>query len=311
VKNLMHNLSAQRRRIKGARAVDAALRWAFYASVAGCIALAVSKIAGLALPLALAGGLLGAVPVAMALREWARAWSLRDCAIHLDRLLGLEERLSTALEAVGPMGPVVRADAAAAMERSPLPSRRLPREARLLGGSLLLAGVLLTLPSPERSGSKMDPALAAVSAEQAAKLESLANVDVQFKEVAEQAARALQEGRPEQALAILDELRRKLAEKLLEGGGAGTETQKLLDEATSSAAAISAELARLGRTIHAAPPVVAQAKLDRRRGNEAASAEEPALNSGPAGRAALSQDAPWNPRYDPVIRRYLGIGREP
>ncbi len=307
----MHNLTAQRRRIKGARAVDAALRWAFYASVAGCIALAVSKIAGLALPLALAGGLLGALPGAMALREWARAWSLRDCAIHLDRLLGLEERLSTALEAVGPLGPVVRADAAAAMERSPLPSRRLPREARLLGGSLLLAGALLTLPSPERSGSKMDPALAAVSAEQAAKLESLANVDVQFKEVAEQAARALQEGRPERALAILDELRRKLAEKLLEGGGAGTETQKLLDEATASAAAISAELARLGRTIHAAPPVVAQAKLDRRRGNEAASAEEPALNPGPAGRAALSQDAPWNPRYDPVIRRYLGIGREP
>ena len=307
----MHTLSAQRRRIKGARAVDAALRWAFYASVAGCIALAVSKIAGLALPLALAGGLLGAVPVAMALREWARAWSLRDCAIHLDRLLGLEERLSTALEAVGPMGPVVRADAAAAMERSPLPSRRLPREARLLGGSLLLAGALLTLPSPERSGSKMDPSLAAVSAEQAAKLESLANVDVQFKEVAEQAARALQEGRPEQALAILEELRRKLAEKLLEGGGAGAETQKLLDEATASAAAISAELARLGRTIHASPPVVAQAKLDRRRGNEAAAAEEPALNPGPAGRAALSQDAPWDPRYDPVIRRYLGIGREP
>ncbi len=307
----MRNLSAQRRRIRRARAVDAALRWAFYASVAGCIALAVSKISGLALPLALAGGLLGAVPVAMALREWARAWSLRDCAIHLDRLLGLEERLSTALEAVGPMGPVVRADAAAAMERSTPPSRRLPREARLLGGSLLLAGALLTLPSPERSGSKMDPALAAVSAEQAAKLESLANVDVQFKEVAEQAARALHEGQPEKALAILEELRRKLAEKLIEGGGAGTETQKLLDDATASAAAISAELARLGRTVHAAPPVVAQAKLDRRRGAESGSAEEPAFNPGPAGRAAISQNVPWNPRYDPVIRRYLGIGREP
>ena len=307
----MRNLTAQRRRIKGARAVDAALRWAFYASVAGCIAVAVSKIAGLALPLALAGGLLGAVPVVMALREWARAWSLRDCAIHLDRLLGLEERLSTALEAVGPLGPVVRADAAAAMERSPLPSRRLPREARLLGGSLLLAGALLTLPSPERSGSKMDPALAAVSAEQAAKLESLANVDVQFKEVAEQAARALQEGRPEKALAILDDLRRKLAEKLLEGGGAETQTQKLLDDATASAAAISAELARLGRTVHAAPPIVAQAKLDRRSGNEASSAEEAVLNPAPAGRAAIAQDVPWNPRYDPVIRRYLGIGREP
>jgi hypothetical protein len=310
VNELMQELSAQRRRIKGARAVDAALRWAFYASVAGCIGLAVSKVAGLALPLALAGGLLGAIPVGMALREWARAWSLRDCAIHLDRLLGLEERLSTALEAVGSMGPAVRADAAAAMGRTPLPSRRLPREARLLGGSLLLAGALLTLPSPERSGARLDPALAAVSAEQAAKLESLANVDVQFKEVAEQAARALQDGQPEKALAILEDLRRKLAEKLLDGGGAAG-TQKMLDEATASAAAISAELARLGRTIHAAPPVVAQAKLDRQRGSAAAAAEAPALTAGPAGRAAVSLDVPWNPRYDPVIRRYLGIGREP
>jgi len=307
----MHNLSAQRRRIRRARALDAALRWAFYASVAGCIALAVSKIAGLALPLALAGGLLGAVPVAMALREWARAYSLRDCAIQLDRLLGLEERLSTALEAAGPMGPVVRADAAAAMGRAPLPSRRLPREARLLGGSLLLAGALLTLPSPERAGARRDPALAAVSAEQAAKLESLANVDLQFKEAAEQAARALQEGRPEAALAILEELRRRLAEKLLDGAGAATGTQQLLDDVTASAAAIAAELARLGRTIHAPPPVVAQAKLDRQRVREAASARAPAPDPGPAGRAAISQNVPWNLRYDPVIRRYLGIGREP
>jgi hypothetical protein len=311
VDDLLHNLSAHRRRIKGARTADAALRWAVSVSVAGCIALAVSKVAGLALPLALAGGVLGAIPLAMALREWARAFSLRDCAIHLDRLLGLEERLSTALEAVGPMGPVVRADAAAAMGRAPLPSRRLPREARLLGGSLLLAGALLTLPSPDRSGTRIDPALAAVSAEQAARLESLAHVDVQFKEVAEQAARALREGQPEKALAILEDLRRKLAEKLLEGGGAGAETQKLLDDATSSAAAISAELARLGRTIHAAPPVVAQAKLDRQRGSEAAVATDPAPGTTPAGRAAISQDVPWDPRYDPVIRRYLGIGREP
>ena len=264
--DLLHNLSAHRRRIKGARTADAALRWAFYVSVAGCIALAVSKVAGLALPLALAGGVLGAIPLAAALREWARAFSLRDCAIHLDRLLG---------------------------------------------GSLLLAGALLTLPSPDRSGTRMDPALAAVSAEQAARLESLARVDVQFKEVAEEAARALQEGRPEKALAILEELRKRLAEKLLEGGGVGAETQKLLDAVTASAASISAELARLGRTIHAAPPVVAQAKLDRQRGSEAAAAAEPAPGASPAGRSAISQDVPWDARYDPVIRRYLGIGREP
>lgn len=309
--DLIRHLTVQRRRIKRARAAEAALRWAFYASVAGCIVLSVSKFAGLALPMALAGGLLGTIPVAMALREWSRAFSLRDCAIHLDRLLGLEERVSTALEAAGPLGPVVKADASAAMGRSPLPSRRLPREAKLLGGSLLLLGALLSLPSPERSGARIDPALGAACAEQAAKLESLANVDVQFKEVTEQAARALREGRPEKALAILEELRRMLAEKLLEGGRAGTEAQELLDAATAGAAAISAELARLGRTLHASPPVVAQAKLDRQRGNEAASASRDPLQAGPAGRATVSQDVPWDPRYDPVVRRYLGIGRQP
>lgn len=308
---LIHNLAGQRRRIKGARAVDAALRWGFYASVAGCLALAVSKFAGVSLPLALAGGLLAALPLAMALRELARSFSLRDCAIHLDRLLGLEERLSTALEAAGPLGPAVKADAAAAIVRAPRPSRRLPREARLLAGSLLLAVALVSLPSPERSGASGDPALAAVSAEQAAKLQSLANVDVQFKEVAEQAALALREGRPEQALAILEELRKRLAEKLLEGGNSGAETRKLLDDVTAGAQAISAELARLGRTVHAAPPVVAQAKLDRQRGSEAPASASAAPGPAPAGNAAMSQDVPWSPRYDPVIRRYLGLGREP
>lgn len=304
--DLTENLAAERRRIRRARAADAALRAAFYASVAGCLALAGSKVAGIALPYGPLAGLLAVAPVAMALREWSRSFSLRDCAIHLDRLLGLEERLSTAMETAGPMGPLVKADAAAAMGRSAMPSRRYPREATLLLGTLVLAPALAFIPSPERSGARADRALEEVTAEQAARLESLANVDVQFQELKEEAVRALRENRPEQALALLEELRRRLAERMLENSGATSEAaQQLLDQLGAASAAISAELARLGRTIHAPPPAVAQAKLARQ--NVGAGAESvPAPLPSAAGTAAVSLDIPWSPRYDSVVRHYRG-----
>jgi len=204
---LLNKLAEHRRRIRGARVADATLRWAFYASVAGGLALLLSKLAGIALPAAVAVGALAAVPAAMAIREWARSFSMRDCAIHLDRILGLDERLSTALETSGAMGVVLRADAEGALARTSLPPRRLPREGKLLAGSLALLAVLFSIPSPGRSGAQGDPAFEAVTAAEVAKLESLANVDVQFKEVAE----ALKQGRPEEADALLEKLRRELA----------------------------------------------------------------------------------------------------
>jgi len=94
------------------------------------------------------------------------------------------------------------------------------------------------------------------------------------------------------------------------GDGAGAETKRALDQVTASAAAISAELARLGRTVHAPPPAVAQAKLARQKAVEESVPEATsALASSGARRAAASSSVPWNPRYDPVIRRYFG--REP
>jgi hypothetical protein len=306
VDDLLHKLAAQRRRIRGARVADAALRWVFYASVGACLALLVSKFAGVALPTALAAAALAALPAAMALREWTRAFSIRDCAIHLDRLLGLEERLSTALETPDGMGAALRADATGALNRAPLPRHALPREAKLLAGSVALLAALLAIPSPDRSGATEDPVLKAVSLEEAKKLEALATLNVEFKEV----AAALPE-HPEQALAGLQDLQARLA-KLLESGGegSGAETQRMLDQVTASATAISAQLARLGRTVHAPAPAVAQAKLARQKAvAESAPDASPALASSGARRAAASSSVPWNPRYDPVIRRYFG--REP
>ena len=303
---LLRKLAVHRRRIRMARSADSALRWAFYVSVAACIALAVSKFAGISLPLAVAAALLGSLPAAMALREWTRSFSLRDCAVHLDRLLGLDERLSTAIEGAGPMGSVVTADAAGALARAPIPPRRVPREGRLLGGSLLILAALFAIPSPQRSGGTGDPALQAVLEAEAAKLENLANVDVEFRN----AALALKEGRPDAALAILEGVRDKLAAKLLEGAaGSGAETQKQLDLAASSTAAISAELARLGRTIHAPAPALAKAKLERQKVVEqSADAAATAEATTSALRSSSSEGVAWNPRYDSVIRKYFGRG---
>jgi len=305
VDELLDKLAVHRRRIRAARVADAALRWAFHASVAACLGLLIAKLAGVALPFAVAVAVVAAVPAAMAIRELARSFSIRDCAIHLDRLLRLEERLSTAIETSGSMGALLRADAGEALARTPMPARRLPREGKLLAGSLLVLAALATIPAPGRSTVKGDPAFEAVTAEEAAKLLALARIDVQFQEAAD----ALKAGRPEEALALLEELKRRLASKQLQdGGGQGAaETQKMLDQATASAAAVSAELARLGRTVHAPPPAVAQAKLERQK-----AVEQAAVTGGPAaasGAAVHAVDTPWNPKYDPVIRRYFG--REP
>ena len=62
---LTHRLAGFRRRIRLARAADAALRWAFYASVGGCLALAASKFAGVALPYAPLAGALAVAPLAI------------------------------------------------------------------------------------------------------------------------------------------------------------------------------------------------------------------------------------------------------
>jgi hypothetical protein len=301
VDELLDKLGVHRRRIRAARVADAALRWAFHASVAACLVLLIAKFAGIALPFAAAAAVVAVVPAVMAARELARAFSIRDCAIHLDRLLRLEERLSTAIETSGSMGALLRADAGDALARTPIPARRIPREGKLLVGSLLVLGVLATIPSPGRTGAKGDPAFEAVTAEEAEKLLALAKVDVQFQEAAE----ALKAGRPEEALAILEELKRRFAAKLFDGKGGGAESaQTPLDQATSSAAAISAELARLQRTVHAPPPAVAQAKLARQK-----ALEQGAAAGGPsvAARSAVKAvDTPWNPRYDAVIHRYFG-----
>jgi hypothetical protein len=298
---LLRQLGSHRRRIRLARAAEAAARGGFTASIAVCALLAVSRVAGFDVPAAVAWGAIAGAALGFGLREAGRSFTLRDCAISLDRLLGLEERLSTAVENAGAMRDAQAADAAEALSRATVPPWRLPREAKLLAGSALLAAALLVIHAPANAGGTDDPALVAVTDEVASKLDALAPEQAEFKEVRELLK---QKGRLEEAAAKLQALADQLDRKILEGKG-GAEARAQRDAAAAGAAAISAELARMGRPVAAAPPTVVALKLERQRLETAPppfSTDEDVVRSV----ATTLERADWAPRYDAVIRRYYG-----
>jgi len=309
---LLRKLAAHRRRIRTGRTVGAAFRWAFYASVLACLYLTASKVFGLSVPRAAAVTVLGAIPLAMAAREWARSFSLRDCAVYLDLTLGLEERLATAVEGAGSMRDAQVADAAGALARAKLPPRRLPREAKLLAASALIVLALLAVPAPERSGAPDDPALVELLEKESARLSALPDGGVELREIRQDLLRAgedLKRGRAEAAVEKLEGARERLEALLLaDPSRAGAEeARRLLEAASGSAEAISAQLAALGRPVHVRPPAVAAAKLER----QARDAGEPPapFSDAPAfaRRAAEALErADWPAKYDSVVRTYFG-----
>lgn len=304
---LLQSLAAHRRRIKLARVAEAAAKGAFTASLAGCVALAVCKIGGLtsaAAPILIA---LGLVPLALAARAAVRPFTVRDCAVHLDRTLGLDERLSTAVEFAGAMSGAQESDAASALASATLPPRRLPREGKLLAGSGLLLLVLMAIPAPELARAAGDVAHKEFVVDEVAKLEALGDVDIEFREV----AALLEEGRPEEALEKLEALRRKLLERVLDGKGGARGAEQALKTAAATARAITAELARLGRPVHASAPSTVRLKLER----QALDAPEDAISNravpDPVRRGVRVDDDDWHPRYDPVIRNYFRLRSRP
>lgn len=301
--DLVEKLEAHRRRIRIARASDAAARGAFYASLAVCGALAVAKIAGWILPVPALVVALVAPPLVLAVREAIRRFSILDCAVHLDRMLGLEERLSTAVELSGSMGGALAADARQALARATLPRHRLPREARLLGGSGLLLVALLLVPAPNVSGAAADPGTQDVIEQEIARLGALADLNPRIKKAIE----LLEKKDPEGALSQITQAEQEMLEQLLEGkGDSGGDTRDAIDELGESAAAIGAALGRLGRPIHAPPPIEVRMKLKRQpvtappeTGSEDARPTSPLLEK------LRLEKGDWHPRYDLVINRYF------
>lgn len=303
---LLQKLSGHRRRIRAARLGVAAVKGAFYSSMGVGALLAVARIAGIDAPGALAWGAIAAVAASLAAREAGRRFTLRDCAIHLDRLLGLDERLSTAVEGAGPMQDAQRADAAAALAGAVLPAHRLPREAKLLAGSLLIVAALLVLHTPARAGGTDDPAIVAVTEDVARQLEAVAPDRIDFREIREilkDKTRLLE------AATRLQAVRDLLDQKLLQEGGGGAEARKQRDVAAAGVAALSAELARMGTPLRATPAAVAALKLERQTLGTPRPAEFTTDEGTARGVAAALERADWPPRYDAVIRTYFGSER--
>ena len=297
--DLERRLASLRCRIRTGRTAESAARGAFYASLVACALLAASRIGGFGVPAAVAWVAIAVVAASLAIFESARSFTMRDCAIHLDRLLGLEERLSTAVEGGGPMKDAQAADAAAALSRAAIPARRWSREARLLAGSALLIGAILLIRTPANAGGADDHELVAASNDVLRILENASPDRVEFREVAD----LIRKGRLDEAAAGLRSLSDRMEQDKLQGGG-GAQTEREREAAAAGAAALSAELARLGRPVRATAPAIVAIKLERQRLGENLQGPFP----GEAARRAATAlgKADWAPKYDAVIRNYFG-----
>ena len=291
-------LDLHRRRLRALRAADAALRGAFLVSLVAAAGLLAARLAGWPWGGAASFAGLGAAAVALAARELLRRFTRRDCAVELDRALGLEERLATALEGAGPLKDLQAADAADALARARVPAWHPPREAKWLAGSLLVMLSLSAAPVFERRSDADAARTEAFLAQQAAGLEALAPGRVEFKEAAD----ALRAGRLDEALLRIQAIREALAAAAA-SEGAGSADARRTDEALGLAAqGLGAELGRAGRTVIAPPPAVADAKSRRllEAGPAAGAADLP-----PARRAAVMDANDWDHRYDSVVKKYF------
>jgi len=291
-------LDRLRLRLRWRNALARASRPAFAAAVAAGGLLLTARLAGLAWS---AGPVLGGLAAATALlllRELLRPFDRRAAAAALDRLLGLDERLSTALEATGPFRELQAADAAAALARATLPRASLPLEGRLYGAALVVLLGLAALPSFRAREDAGEARVRALLRAEAEKLLAAAPDSVDVRE----AAAALPELAPELAAIRLQALRERLAEKMLSGGAGSAEAARALEAATAAAEGLGAELSGQGRVLHAPSAVVAEAKLRRRL--EAPPSVPDGLLPATVRAAALSSAEP-DPRYRAIIETYF------
>ncbi|MBI2898667.1 MAG: hypothetical protein HYY17_00635 [Planctomycetes bacterium] len=243
-----------RRGIRRARAVERAVRWTFYALLLAILGLAGTKLLGLALPAPLLL-LVPAVPLAAALREAGRAFSLRDCAVLVDRDLKLEERIATAVEGGGSFAGALEADARKALghvDARSVGRVRWPRETPFLAIAGLVVLLLLAIPAPEGTG-RSNPALQGTAREESRKILAAARAAEESPDPGTRAmagelreiAALLDRGTPEaarEALARLRALEERAASRMLAPGLTEAEAaalREIADRAAGSGAALS------------------------------------------------------------------------
>ncbi|HTF56305.1 MAG TPA: hypothetical protein VK661_03480, partial [Planctomycetota bacterium] len=167
-----------RARMRRSAGLGAAIRWSLYGALLAGAGLAAAKLFGWPrAPLWIALSL----PVLAAIIAVARRLDLRHAAASIDRALGLEERVATALESPsGPLGAAVAADAALALERTrprEVGRFRWPPEAGFLLPALALVALIALAPDPGRPAPTADPALRAAVDREIDRLERMAVAD--------------------------------------------------------------------------------------------------------------------------------------
>lgn len=325
---------AARAGMRRSRLIGSAVRGSLYASLASAAFLTATKFTGWPRA-ALAAALV--VPLAAMVRAaWTRI-DLREAAAAVDRVLGLEERVATALECArggGALAPAAVDDAARALDRAgtvPAVGPGWPAEGRFLLPAVLLVGMLWIVPG------RHDAAVAAVGG-LASEMESEARALDRAARTADPAlarkvrellgglsssdpARARDAAVSARELAVA--LRTDLARGAADPGGLRRELAERLEAAGSAAAR---GLARRGVTVPAVEPqdLEARAIAARSRADQGGASGAPSpldltrVSGGAAVSAAVSESvarrlaAPdWDRTYDVVVGRYYGLPGNP
>ena len=312
-----------RARLRRAAGLGAAVRWALYGALLAGGWLVAAKLAGLPRgPLWIAA----ALPLVAGAAAAARRLDLRQAGAAIDRALGLEERVVTALEGPsGPFGSAVATDAVRAIDPARIADVgrfRWPAEARFLAPAAALVAILAVLPDSSRSGVRadgewrtaLDPALdrlirvpvsdSALAAKVKAIHADLASDDIKKVAAGSEAARRL---------AV--EIRAGLSKS----GGERESLRTLADRLEAAGSGASSQLARHGIEVPDVAPVDLKARAleAKARGDLGVSGSRPEdlpVTALPGGDWISVQDRqtierrleakPVDRRYDAVVRRY-------
>jgi catechol 2,3-dioxygenase-like lactoylglutathione lyase family enzyme len=314
-----------RARMRRSAGLGAAVRWSLYGALLAGGGLAAAKLFGWPrAPLWIAA----ALPALAASLAVARRLDLRHAAASIDRALGLEERVATALEVPsGPLGAAVAADAARALEKSrprEVGRFRWPPEAGFLLPALALIALIALAPDPGRSVPTADPALRAAVDREIDRLERMAVAD---PALAAKVAKVLEDlksddlRRMAEGAAAAKKLAVEIRINLAKGAASGNlETLRALAESLEAAGAgASSELARRHIEVPDPAPEDIEARIAaaRARGDLAAVGGRPEARTvslippGASLPIAVREEIerrlaskPIDRRYHDVVRRY-------
>jgi hypothetical protein len=259
--------------------------------------------------------------VIAAIAALARPATRRDAALALDRVLGLDERVATALETGRDF--VVR-DAERSLEGKD-PRRAapvtIPREGRLLAFTLPLAALLAVLLAPGLAAAGASSPLAEAAAREAKALEAVP-VPADLAKDLERIVVELKSGDAERiraAIGALGGLESDLAKRALAGGP----DADALRAAAERAAAGAAALGRVAGGVEVVPGVLSEkmnlavsktagdrsAKPGDAVGSKAAPAGSPLALSAVHEATAAYNRHDWDPKYEDVVRAYYEVKR--